>query len=54
MTGTFKYSRTELVREGFNPETISDAIYFDDAASRLYRRVDRELFEQIQSAKIRL
>lgn len=54
VTGTFKYSRTELVREGFNPETVSDAIYFDDAASRSYRRMDRELFEQIQSAQIRL
>jgi fatty-acyl-CoA synthase len=54
MTGTFKYSRTELVREGFNPETISDAIYFDDAASQSYRRMDGELFEQIQSAQVRL
>jgi fatty-acyl-CoA synthase len=54
VTGTFKYSRTELVREGFNPETISDAIYFDDVASQSYRRLDKDLFEEIQTAKIRL
>lgn len=54
VTGTFKYARTELVREGFNPETVFDAIYLDDAASQSYRRVDSELFDQIQSGQIRL
>jgi fatty-acyl-CoA synthase len=54
VTGTFKYSRMELVREGFNPETVGEEIYFDDAGAQLYRRVDNELFEQIQSGQIRL
>jgi fatty-acyl-CoA synthase len=54
VTGTFKYSRTELVREGFNPENVSDAIYLDHPASESYRRIDSELFEQIQSGQIRL
>ena len=54
VTGTFKYSRTELVREGFNPQTVSDAIYLDDLGSQSYRRVDSVLFKQIQTGQVRL
>ena len=27
-TGTFKYRKVELVKEGFDPDTVSDPVYF--------------------------
>lgn len=54
VTGTFKYSRTELVREGFDPEAIADEIYFDNPASQAFLRLNKVLYEQIQNRQIRL
>ncbi len=30
VTGTFKHKKSDLVREGFDPKAMQDAIYFDD------------------------
>jgi fatty-acyl-CoA synthase len=53
LTGTFKYSRTDLVREGFDPTTITDEIYFDDPASHTFNRLDTAVYEQIQNGLVR-
>jgi len=54
MTGTFKYSKAELVRQGFNPDLCSDAIYFDNPETQALQPLDRALFDRIQSGEIRL
>ncbi len=54
LTGTFKYSKTELVRQGFNPYATADEIYFDSSETQRYLRLDDELYECIQGGKVRL
>ena len=50
LTGTFKYSKTDLVRQGFDPVASNDAIYFDDPESGAFIRLDQALYERIQLA----
>ena len=33
LTGTFKYAKTELVRQGFDPAASNDVLYFDHLES---------------------
>ncbi len=54
VTGTLKYSKSELMRQGFNPELSSDAIYFDNPETQTLQPVDRALFDRIQAGQIRL
>jgi len=54
LTGTFKYSKTQLLREGFDPESCSDALYFDDPAVGGFVPLDMELYRRIQGGVIRL
>jgi len=54
VTATFKHQKSELVREGFNPEATADAIYFDDPTQQAYVRLDSALFDRIGAGKVRL
>jgi fatty-acyl-CoA synthase len=54
VTGTFKYSKTDLVREGYDPVSITDAIYFDHPALQAFIRLDKALYDRIQTGLIRL
>jgi fatty-acyl-CoA synthase len=54
VTATFKHQKNDLVREGFDPDASSDAIYFDDPLQRAYVRLDRALFDRIGSGAVRL
>jgi fatty-acyl-CoA synthase len=53
-TGTFKYAKADLVRQGFNPVESNDAVYFDDVESGAFIRLDQALYERIQTGDIRL
>jgi fatty-acyl-CoA synthase len=53
VTGTFKYSKTELIRQGYNPETTQDALYFDDPDLGAYVRLDHEVYGRIQRGGFR-
>jgi fatty-acyl-CoA synthase len=52
LTGTFKYSKTELVREGYDPRASGDLLYFDNADE--FIPLDKELYERIQRGEFRL
>jgi fatty-acyl-CoA synthase len=54
VTATFKQKKSDLVRDGFDPVTTRDAIYFADPVQKRYVRVDRPLFGRIQSGAVRL
>jgi len=54
VTGTFKYSKTDLVREGYNPAVASHLIYFDHPEAQAFVRLDKTLYERIQAGQIRL
>jgi fatty-acyl-CoA synthase len=52
-TATFKHTRADLVREGFDPAT-GDPIYFNDASRKEFVPLDTALFGRIQAGKVRL
>jgi fatty-acyl-CoA synthase len=54
VTGTFKYSKTDLVRQGYDPGTVTDAIYFDHPEIKQFVRLDMPLYDSIQAGKFRL
>ena len=53
-TGTFKFRKVDLVKDGFDPERIRDPLYFDHPAIGKYVRLTRELYEQIVGGKLRV
>ncbi len=54
VTGTFKYSKTDLVRQGYDPVSTADVIYFDNPESQSLIRLDKALYDRIQVGQIRL
>ncbi|MBL8549777.1 MAG: long-chain-acyl-CoA synthetase [Hyphomonadaceae bacterium] len=53
-TGTFKYRKVDLVRDGFDPSALTDPIYFDNPETKVFEPVTPKLFARIQSGAIRL
>jgi fatty-acyl-CoA synthase len=53
VTGTFKYAKTELVREGFDPAVSMDRLYFYDVPEQCFKTLDLEAYERIQEASVR-
>jgi fatty-acyl-CoA synthase len=54
LTGTFKYSKTELIRQAYDPQACGDPIYFDHHESDAFVPLDNELYRQIHDGAIRL
>jgi fatty-acyl-CoA synthase len=54
VTGTFKYSKIELMRQGYDPTASSDAVYFDYSESGAFVPLDKDLYDRIQSGGVRL
>jgi fatty-acyl-CoA synthase len=52
ITPTFKHMKRDLVREGYNPIAIGDAIYFNDRERQAFVRLDKALFDRIQTGHI--
>jgi fatty-acyl-CoA synthase len=53
-TATFKYAKHELQRQGYDPTTTTDPIYFAGPDSQSYLRLDAELYGRITSKALRL
>ena len=54
LTGTLKYSKTDLVREGYDPDATTDEMYFNCPEAQQFLRLDSNLYGRIQDGKIRL
>ncbi len=54
ITGTFKHRKVELVKEGFDPDAISDPIYFNDPSAKAFVPLDKALYEKISAGGVRL
>jgi fatty-acyl-CoA synthase len=54
LTGTFKYSKTDLVSQGYDPVTSKDTLYFDHPESDRFVQLDKQLYDRIQCGGIRL
>ena len=53
-TGTFKFRKVDLVRDGFNPAKIEHALYFDDPEEQRYVAITPELYARIQAGAFKL
>uniref|UniRef100_A0A3P9IQB2 Very long-chain fatty acid transport protein n=1 Tax=Oryzias latipes TaxID=8090 RepID=A0A3P9IQB2_ORYLA len=53
-TGTFKFQKTELRREGFDPTAVTDKLCFLDSSRGRYVQLDEELYHSILSGKHKL
>ncbi len=50
-TGTFKYKKNDLVKDGFNPSKVKDAIYMTEPSKKQYIRVTKTIFKNIEQEK---
>jgi len=53
VTDTFKHKKQELARDGFDPASTADAIYFDDPEQRAFVPMQAALHARIQAQAIR-
>ncbi|XP_012689593.2 long-chain fatty acid transport protein 4 [Clupea harengus] len=53
-TGTFKFQKTDMRREGFDPSMVSDRLYFLDSSRGGYTQLTDELHRSIVSGKQKL
>jgi fatty-acyl-CoA synthase len=54
VTGTFKYTKNGLVRQGYDPAATSDVLYFNCSEQQAFVRLDEALYSRIVSGEIRL
>lgn len=54
VTGTFKQRKVDLVREGYDPGTIRDALFVADPAARTYVPLDTRLHGEIEAGRLKL
>jgi fatty-acyl-CoA synthase len=54
VTGTFKHTKSNLQREGYDPAASDDGIYFDHPVRHEFVRLDGALYGSIQAGKVRL
>ena len=54
VTGTFKQRKVDLVREGFDPSTIADPLYWFDPATQRYEKLDAARYGDIALDRIKL
>ncbi len=53
-TATFKHTKNDLKRQGYDPAATGDPIFFDDPACGAFVPLDRALYTRIQAGKTRL
>lgn len=53
-TGTFKYRKVDLVKDGFDPAGVEQPLYFADPQTQHYERITPELYTRIQSGGFKL
>jgi fatty-acyl-CoA synthase len=54
ITGTFKHRKVELVKDGYDPRTVKDPLYFLDPVDGQYVALSPELYDRIVAGEVRL
>jgi len=54
LTMTFKQKKIDLVAQGFDPDSTTDPIYFDDPRRGAFVRIDAAVYQGLMDEKIRL
>ena len=52
LTATFKHTKAELSRRGYDPAASADPIYFNDSERGAFVRLDEALYKRIQAGQI--
>lgn len=53
-TGTFKHRKVDLVRDGFDPDSVREPLYFRDDSEESYVPLDAELYARIVEGDVRV
>ena len=53
-TGTFKYKKTDLAKEGFDPQVVKEPLYFASGEENKYIILDTNLFVKINNQEVRI
>lgn len=53
-TSTFKFKKTTLVKEGFDPAKVSDPLYVANPQSGAYEPITQDVYSQITAQELRL
>jgi fatty-acyl-CoA synthase len=53
VTGTFKYTKTDLARQGYDPSATADVLYFNHPEREAFVRLDKALYDRIRAGEIR-
>lgn len=53
-TGTFKFKKTNLVKDGFNPDVTSDALYVANPKTGVYEAITADVYAAIMNGDMRL
>jgi len=53
-TSTFKFKKTNLVKAGFDPDKVSDPMFFADPKSGEYAPITDEIYTGILNGSVRL
>jgi fatty-acyl-CoA synthase len=51
-TATFKPKKHDLMRQGYDPNAISDLIYFKDSKERTFVRLEETMYDRIQKGEL--
>ena len=52
LTSTFKFTKTELQRQGYDPAASGDAVYFDHPEQHAFVRMDQTLYHRIRTGQM--
>jgi fatty-acyl-CoA synthase len=52
-TATFKFTKSDLVRQGYDPSASSDPIYVDCREQATFARLDDALYERVRAGELR-
>jgi fatty-acyl-CoA synthase len=54
ITSTFKHTKSDVARDGFDPAATTDPIYLDDMEKNAFVPLDGALYARIKAGEIRL
>jgi len=52
ITATFKHTKQASIRDGYDPDAIEDALYFNDRERESFVRLDKCLYDRIQRGQV--
>lgn len=52
-TSTFKYKKTNLVKDGFDPALVANALFVNHPEKKAYVKLTKTIFKQIQNGELK-